>query len=69
MEFTSTTRYVLVFLAILTGSTIEFFRGYRPLIVLVGFFSFLLFGFLAVYLAGSKERAIRRQQKRDYYEG
>ena len=69
MEFTSKTRYVLIFLAILTGSSIELFRGYKPLIVIVGFFVFLLAGCIVVYLSGSKERAIRRRQKRDYYAG
>ena len=69
MEFTSKTRYTLVFLAILTGSLIEYFRGYRSIVVVVGFVVFLLIGFAVVYLAGSKERAIRRQQKRDYYAG
>ncbi len=69
MEFSSQVRYLLVFLAIFTGSAIELVRGYRPLIVVVGFLAFLLVGFLAVYLSGAKERATRRQRKRDYYAG
>ena len=69
MSFSAKTRYLLVFLAILTGSAIEFFRGYRPLIVIMGFFTFLSVGFLLTYLSGSKERALRRKQKRDYYAG
>ncbi len=69
MEFNSKTRYALVFLAILTGSAIELFRGYRPIVVVVGFVVFLLAGFAVVYVAGSKERAVRREQKRNYYAG
>ncbi len=69
MEFTSNLRYLLVTLAIVTASVIQIVRGYRPLIVIVGAVAFLLFGNLAVYLSGSKERAIRRRQKRDYYAG
>ena len=67
MALSSKFRYVVVFLAILTGSIIELVRGYRFLIVAVGFFAFLTIGFLIVFLAGSKERALRRRQKRDYY--
>jgi hypothetical protein len=69
MEFTSRTRYGLVFLAILTGSLIELARGYRLLVVAVGFLAFLFVGCLVVYLAGSKERANRRRQQRDYWAG
>lgn len=67
MALSSQFRYVVVFLAILTGSIIELVRGYRFLIVAVGFSAFLTVGFLIVFLAGSKERALRRRQKRDYY--
>ena len=63
------TRYVLVFLAILTGSLIQLFRGYRSLIVVIGFITFMAVGWLVVYLSDSKERAVRRRQKREYYEG
>ena len=69
MSFSAKTRYLLVFLAILTGSAIELFRGYRPVIVIMGFVSFLSVGFLLTYLSGAKERALRRKQKRDYYAG
>ena len=69
MSFSAKTRYLLVFLAILTGSLIELFRGYRWPIVIVGFFTFLSAGFLMTYLSGAKERALRRKQKRDYYAG
>ena len=69
MEFSSQIRYVLVTLAILTACAIQLARGYRPLIIIVGAIAFLFVGNLAVYLSGSKERAIRRKQKRDYYAG
>ncbi len=69
MSFSAKTRYLFVFLAIVTGSLIELFRGYRSLIVVVGFFTFLGVGFLLVYLSGTKERALRRRQKRDFYAG
>ncbi len=69
MSFSASTRYLLVTLAVLTASAIQLVRGYRPLIVILGGALFLLFGNLAMYLAGSKERALRRQRKRDYYAG
>ena len=69
MMISTKARYLLVFLAILTGSSIELFRGYRSLVVVVGFLSFLAVGFLVVYLSDSKQRAVRRQQKRDFYAG
>ena len=69
MSFPPTTRYLLVFAAIATGSLIELLRGYRTLIVAVGFCTFLSVGFLMVYLSGAKERALKRKQKRDYYAG
>ena len=69
MNFTATTRYLLVTGAILTASAIQLYRGYRLLIVVTGAVAFLFFGNLVVYLAGSKERASRRKQKRDYYAG
>ncbi len=67
MSFSAKTRYLLVTLAVLTGSLIELARGYRALIVVVGFIAFSLVGNALVYLSGSKERAIRRKQKRDYF--
>ena len=67
MTFSARTRYLLVTLAILTASVIQLLRGYKPIIVITGAVAFLFFGNLAVYLSGSRERAIRRQQKRDYY--
>jgi hypothetical protein len=69
MSFSAKTRYLLVTSAILVASFIQLTRGYRPLIVAVAALTFLSAGNLAVYLSGSKERSIRRQQKRDYYAG
>lgn len=69
MEFSARTRYLLVSAAILCACAIQLIRGYRPVIIILGAIAFLFVGNLAVYLSGSKQRAIRRQQKRDYYEG
>ena len=67
MTFSARTRYLLVTAAIFTASAIQLVRGYRPIIVITGAVAFLFFGNLAVFLSGSKERALRRQRKRDYY--
>lgn len=67
MTFTSKTRYVLISAAIVTASIIQFARGYRLIIVLLGASLFLLIGNLTVYLSMAKERAQSRQRKRDYY--
>ncbi len=67
MNFTARTRYLLVTAAILTASAIQLYRGYKPIIVVTGALAFLFFGNLVVFLAGSKERALRRKQKRDYF--
>jgi hypothetical protein len=69
MTFSAKARYLLVTGAILLASAIQLVRGYRPLIVIVGAVAFLVAGNGVVYLSGSKERAIRRQQKRNYYAG
>jgi len=69
MTFSAKARSSLVTGAILLASVIQLVRGYRPLIVMVGAVVFLLVGNGVVYLSGSKERAIRRQQKRNYYAG
>jgi hypothetical protein len=69
MTFSARTRYLLISVAILLASVIQLYRGYRPVIVIAGALAFLLFGNLSVYLSGSRERAIRRRQKRDYYAG
>ncbi len=69
MTFSAKTRYLLVTGAMLLACVIQLVRGYKPLIVIVGGLAFLAAGNLIVYLSGSKERALRRQRRRDYYEG
>ena len=69
MKFSAKARYLLITAAILTASAIQIIRGYKWVIVATGAIAFLLFGYASVYLSGSKQRAIRRQQKRDYYAG
>ena len=69
MGFSNKTRYLLGFLAISTGALIERVRGYRSLIVVIGYVTFLVTYCLVVYLSGAKERALRRKQKREYYAG
>ena len=69
MSFSPRIRHLLVTFTILTACAIQFVRGYRPLIVFVCAITFLLAGNLMVYLSGSKERAVRRRQRRDYYAG
>lgn len=63
------TRYLLVFLGILTGSAIELARGYRPLIVVMAFLSFLIVGFALIFVSSAKERELARRKKRAYYAG
>ena len=63
------TQYLLVNAAVLTASLIQLARGFRVLIVTVAAVVFLAIGNLTVYLAGSKQRAVERQRKRDYYAG
>ena len=63
------TLYVLVNAAVLTASVIQLVRGLRLVIVIVAAAAFLLVGNATVYLAGSKQRAVQRQRKRDYYAG
>jgi hypothetical protein len=69
MSFSAKTRYLLVTAAIVVACGVQLVRGYRPLIVTVCGLTFLLAGNLSVYLSGAKERAVRRQRKRDYYAG
>ena len=69
MSFSAKTRHILISLAVLTACGIQLFRGYKPLVIAICGLTFLVVGNLMVYLAGSKERALRRQQKRDYYAG
>ena len=69
MTFTTRARYLIITAAILTASVIQLVRGYRPLIVIIAALAFLFVGFLIVYLSGSKQRAIDRKRKFDYYAG
>lgn len=69
MSFSLKTRYLLVNVAVLAACVIEYVRGYPWLILVLGAITFLLVGNLVLYLSGSKERAVRRQQKRDYWAG
>ncbi len=69
MTISHKSQYLLVTAAILTASAIQLFRGYSPLIVVLGALVFLLVGNATVYAAGSVERARRRKARRDYYEG
>jgi hypothetical protein len=69
MTFSTRARYLIITAAILTAGVIRLVRGYRPLIVIVGALTFLCVGFLIVYLSGSKQRAIDRKRKYDFYAG
>jgi hypothetical protein len=69
MSFSARTRYLLVSAAVVVAALAKLAMGTRPLIVGVALITFLAAGNGAVWLSGSKERAIRRQQKRDYYAG
>ena len=64
---TTRTKAILINAAILLACAIQLVRGYRPLIVVVAGLSFLLAGNTIVYLSGAKQRAIRRQQQREYW--
>jgi hypothetical protein len=63
------TQYLLVNAVIVTASAIQLIRGLRPVVVIIAALIFLLVGNVTVYLAGSKQRAIDRQRKRNYYAG
>ena len=69
MTFSARARYLLITAAILTAAVIQLIRGYKLIVVAVGALAFLLAGYVIVYLSGSKARAIRRQQQRDYWAG
>ena len=69
MTFSTRTRYLLITGAVLTASVIQLRSGYRFVIVAVAAATFLFIGYLIVYLSGSKQRAIRRKQRYDYYAG
>jgi hypothetical protein len=67
--FSARTRYALISAAILTASVIQLINGRRLLIVVIAAVTFLFAGNLIVYLSGSKERAIRKRQKQEYWAG
>lgn len=69
MKFSPQTRYLLLNAAVLTACAIEFARGYPWLVIALGAITFFFVGNVVLYLSGSKERAVRRQQKRDYWAG
>lgn len=69
MTFSARARYLLITGAVLTASVIQLLSGYRLVIVAVAAATFLFIGYLIVYLSGSRERAIRRKQRYDYYAG
>ena len=69
MNFNSPTRHGLVTGAILLASAIEMMRGYKPLVVVFSALIFVVLGNGVIYLAGSKERAMRKRAKQDYYAG
>ncbi len=69
MMFSARTRYALISAAILTASVIQLINGRRLLIVVIAAVTFLFAGNLIVYLSGSKERAIRKRQKQEYWAG
>jgi len=69
MNLSSKMRYLLVTLGISVAGAIQLVRGYPKTIVIVGGLAFLTMGNLVVYLSGAKERAIRKQRKRDFYAG
>lgn len=51
------------------ASLIQLVRGYPTVIVVLGGLAFVAAGNVVVYLSGSKERALRRKRKRDFYAG
>jgi uncharacterized protein (DUF58 family) len=69
MSFSAKTRYLLVTAAIVVACAVQLVRGYRPLIVAVCGLTFLVAGNVSVYVSGAKQRAVRKQEKRDYYAG
>ena len=69
MTITHRTQYLLINGAVATASVIQLARGLRLIVVIVAAVVFLAVGNLTVYLAGSKQRAMDRKRKRDYYAG
>ncbi len=67
MRISHKTMYQLVNAAIVVASLIQLIRGYKWFIVLICAATFAVIGNLTVRLAGSKQRAIERKRKRDYY--
>jgi hypothetical protein len=64
---TTRTKAILINAAIMLACAIQLVRGYRLFIVAIAGLSFLLAGNVIVYLSGAKQRAIRRQQQREYW--
>jgi hypothetical protein len=60
-------QYGLLNAAILTASIIQLFRHKPLIIVIVAALTFLFVGNLVIFLGGSRQRAIHRQRKIDYY--
>ena len=69
MSFSPKMRYLLLNAAVMTACVIECARGYRWPVIVLGAVTFCFSGNLVLYLSGSKERAVRRQQKRKYWAG
>jgi hypothetical protein len=69
MTISHRTQYLLVNAAVGTASAIQLARGLPLVVVLVAALVFLVVGNLTVYLAGSRQRAMERKRKRDYYAG
>lgn len=69
MTFSARARYLIITGAVLTASAIQLLSGYKLIIVVIAATTFLFLGYLIVYLSGSKQRAIRRKQRHDYYAG
>jgi Flp pilus assembly protein TadB len=67
MPFSPRIRYLLVTLAILLASLVEWLRGISPVVVIVAAIAFLAAGNFMVYRSGSAARARRRQQELDYW--
>ncbi len=67
MTISHKSQYLLINAAVATAAIIQLIRGYKWFVVLICAATFLITGNLTVYLAGSRQRAIDRQRKRDYY--
>ena len=69
MTISHRAQYLIVTATVAVAGTIQLVRGIRPLIVFIAAVTFLFIGNATVYLAGSRQRAIERRRKRDYYAG